>query len=275
MPFCRPIPNRLFLLALCTCVSVLSACANASQPDSGATPAPQAAASSEPAPATNQPAVSPSAVVASASPYPRRPLTPTQDQVPAGSSFNQFRSQLQQAVQARDAQFIQAIADPDIKITFGPPMPFSQLGFDDPKSLSWKRLERLLSIGCTPYEAPAATTVEAYQCPSLSQSAIGDPFSDIHIIGTNVNVRSQPSAESETIGTLTHELVKFDSAGFEQLTEQQRNLSQTFDGWMPIITPEGKRGFVSSRYAYFPAGYRARFEQRQGQWKMTIFIAGD
>ncbi|MFB2879461.1 SH3 domain-containing protein [Floridanema aerugineum] len=218
--------------------------------------------------------VTKSPLMIAASPYPRRSFT-LRDQVAPGSSFDRFRQRLKQAIQQRDAKFIRAIADPQIKITFGPPIKFSTLGFDNPNSLVWKRLERILSTGCTPYEAPAGVEIDAYQCPHVSQAAMGDPFSDIYIIGEAVNVRSQPQSNSRAIGVLNNEILKFDSAGFERFTKQQRDLAQTLDGWMPVIIPTGERGYVSSRYAFFAAGYRARFENKKGQWKMTVFITGD
>ncbi|HBB33987.1 MAG TPA: hypothetical protein DDZ80_09535 [Cyanobacteria bacterium UBA8803] len=209
-----------------------------------------------------------------ATPYPRRPYK-LRDQVPANSSFYQFRERLQQAIRDRDAKFVEAIADPKIQITFGLPKPFSSLGFDNPNSLSWKRLERIINIGCTPSEAPAGTKMDAYQCPHASQASLGDPFSDVYIVGENINVRAQPRNDSPIVGVLSNEVVKSDPAGLERLTEQQRQEQQTVEGWQPIITPAGQRGYVSSRYAYYPAGYRARFENKQGEWKMTAFIAGD
>ena len=215
-----------------------------------------------------------SPVTIAASPYPRRSFT-LRDRVTPGSSFDRFRQRLKQAIRERDAKFIRAIADPKITITYGLPIAFSTLGFDNPNSLSWKRLERILSVGCTPYEAPAGVEIDAYNCPHVSQAAMGDPFTDIYIIGETVNVRSQPRLNSQMIGVLTNEIVKFDSAGFERFTQQQRDLAQTLEGWMPIITPKGERGYVSSRYAFFAAGYRARFENKKGQWKMTVFISGD
>jgi len=248
---------------------VISACSS-STPNST-----QAPASSPQVTTTPSPLPTPSLAAMTASPYPRRSFPPLQDQVTPGSSFVQFRQQLQQAIQQRNAKFMRDIADPQIKITFGPPMEFSALGFDDPNSLAWKRLERIVAIGCSPYEAPAGTAIDAYQCPHVSQSAVGDPFSDVHILGEAVNVRSQPRSDSPVIDTLNNEIVKFDSTGFEQFTQEQRDLAQTLEGWMPVVTPGGKRGYVSSRYAAIAAGYRARFENKQGQWKMTIFITGD
>lgn len=211
---------------------------------------------------------------AQATPYPRRPYE-LRDQVPSNSSFHQFRERLKQAIRDRDAGFIEAIADPNIQITFGIPVPFSSLGFDDPNSLSWKRLERIINIGCTPYEAPAGVEMGAYQCPHVSQASLGDPFSDVYIVGENINVRAQPSPDSPVMDVLSDEVVKSDPDGLDRLTPQQREEQQTDEGWQPVITPTGQRGYVSSRYAYYPAGYRARFENKQGQWKITAFIAGD
>lgn len=237
---------------------------------------------------SSSPSVSPSAsvptppvatktqtVAPTASPYPRRPLPSFSDQVPVGSSFYQFRERLKQTIRDRDTSFMNTIADPDIKTTFGTPQEFSEVGFNRSDSLAWNRLERIINIGCTPYEAPAGVEMEAFQCPHISQSAVGDPYMDVHILGENVNVRAEPQENSPVIETLSNELVQADSSGYDRLTEQQREAIETSDGWRPIITPSGKRGYVSSRYAYLPVGYRARFENKDGQWKMTIFIAGD
>uniref|UniRef100_B8HTJ1 SH3b domain-containing protein n=1 Tax=Cyanothece sp. (strain PCC 7425 / ATCC 29141) TaxID=395961 RepID=B8HTJ1_CYAP4 len=211
---------------------------------------------------------------APAAAYPRRPFV-LKDQVPPSSSFAQFRQRLLQAIRDRDARFIQSIADPQIKITFGKPIPFSQLGFNNPQSLVWPRLERIITIGCSPYEAPAGQQINAWQCPHVSQAALGDPFSDIYIVGTDVNVRALPQSNGAIVDVLSNEVVKANPAGFERMSKQQREESQTFAGWQPIITPKGIHGYVSSRYAYFPAGYRARFENKNGHWKMTVFITGD
>ncbi len=77
------------------------------------------------------------------------------------------------------------------------------------------------------------------------------------------------------VAVLSNEIVQHDPQQGARLSRQDWEAIETWDGWRPIITPEGIRGFVSSRYAYLPVGYRARFEQRQGQWIMTSFIAGD
>lgn len=206
---------------------------------------------------------------------PHRPIVLT-DQAKPGSSFYAFRQRLRQAVRDRDADFLRQIADPQIKLSFGLPITIEQLDIDNPKALVWQHLERIINIGCVPYEAPTdVPSSEAWTCPHVAEASVGDPFTDVYVVGTGVNVRSLPEANSAVVAVLSNEVVPFDSRGAERLSQQQVQGIETLDGWKPVTTPEGIRGFVSSRYAYIPAGYRARFEQKQGQWKMTIFIAGD
>lgn len=208
--------------------------------------------------------------------YPRRPFTLT-DGVKPGSSFGRFRSRLQQAVRSRDAKFIRAIADPNIHLSFGRSITLDRLKIDDPNSLFWNRLERIINTGCAAYEAPPgkSDSPPSFACPHVFQASLGDPFTDVYIVGTGVNARARPRADSPVIAVLSNEVVKSDPQGFSALSEQQKLKVQTWDGWQPVIVPNGQRGYVSSRYAYVPAGYRALFENKGGSWKMTAFIAGD
>ncbi|MFE1743979.1 hypothetical protein [Coleofasciculus sp. H7-2] len=236
---------------------------------------PQPAASTEePTPAKTLPAPS-SEAIATAKPFPRRPIVLT-DRAKPGSSFYAFRQRLRQAVRNRDAAFLRQIADPQIKLSFGLPLTIEQLEIANPKAVVWQHLERIINTGCAPYEVSAdSSKSDAWTCPHVAEAPVGDPFADVYIVGTQINVRSQPEANSSVVAVLSNEVVPFDSKGAERLSQQQIQSMETWDGWKPVITPEGVRGYVSSRYAYIPSGYRARFENKQGKWKMTIFITGD
>lgn len=211
---------------------------------------------------------------ANAASYARRPYVLV-DQVKPGTSFFQFRERLRQAVRNRDAAFIRSIATPNIQLTFGRPRPLSTLNLDNPQAPAWKHLERALSTGCARYEAPPGTSSESWACPHVFQASLGDPFQDIYIVGSDVNVRSQPQMGSAVIDVLSHEVVKLDQAAFNAFSDAQRQAIATLSGWYPVITPQGKRGFVSTRYAFVPTGYRAIFARQSNSWKMTAFIAGD
>lgn len=205
----------------------------------------------------------------------RRPFTAV-DQAKPGSSFYQFRQQLQQAVQRRDANFIRSIAAPNIRLTFGTPITLNDLDIDNPNALFWRRLERIISTGCAPYEAPAnAPATDAWVCPHVAQAALGDPFTDVYIVGEGVNVRARPELNSSVVGVVSNEVVAIDQAAYNAFSDSQRIATETLSGWFPIVTSQGQRGYVSSRYAYLPAGHRARFERIDNRWQMTIFITGD
>lgn len=259
-------------------VALITSAACQSAPESTVpTNSPSASSTETPTPrASGLAPASPSTPAATASPYARRPVVLT-DQAKPGSSFYEFRQQLRQAVKARDVGFIRAIADPKIKLTFGSPMTLDELEITNPQSLFWKRLERIINTGCTPYESAsnAPNQPERWACPHVFQASVGDPYTDVYIVGEKVNVRAQPQANSPTIGVVSNEVVKSDSQALQRMTDDQLALMQTVDGWHPIITPQGRQGFVSSRFAYVPVGYRAIFEQQGGRWKMTVFIAGD
>ncbi|MBD1909099.1 MULTISPECIES: SH3 domain-containing protein [unclassified Leptolyngbya] len=217
-----------------------------------------------------------------ADPYPRRPFG-LADIARPGSSFYEFRESLQRAVNERHVDYIRAIAAPDIHLSFGPAMSLDDLDIDNPDSLFWKRLERLVNAPCGPRvdsQTDDMGNPEEWTCSSASEiqqidGASYDPYTDVFIVGDAINVRMAPSPDSAVMGVLSNEVVKTDPQGFEQLSQTQQQLLETNEGWRPVITPDGKRGFVSSRYAFSPVGYRAFFKNEGQGWFMTVFITGD
>ena len=45
--------------------------------------------------------------------------------------------------------------------------------------------------------------------------------------------------------------------------------------WQRIALPGGGTGYVTAPEFRSPIDYRARFEKRDGRWRMIVFIAGD
>lgn len=205
------------------------------------------------------------------------------DSAQPGSSFYEFRKDLQQAVKLRQAGFIRAIASPDLHLDFGLGLDLRDLEINNPNSLFWKHLERVIHAPAVPRIGSPTDGMgkpQEWACPAISEvEHLGDyaydPYTDIFMIGTSINVRQTPGMNGKVISSLSNEVVKVDSRGFSQLSEIQQQLLETNEGWRPIITPSGKRGFVSSRYAFSPIGYRAFFEQKNQKWYMTVFVSGD
>ncbi|HTL88166.1 MAG TPA: SH3 domain-containing protein [Leptolyngbya sp.] len=195
--------------------------------------------------------------------------------------FAKFLDRVKQAVRDRDAKFIRSIVTPKTKFSFGANRSIDYLNPDNPKSPFWESLEKALVLGCS--KAP-----EGYSCPTVFQqfqpalknstSPETDAFSAIVVVGQNVNVRSQANNNAPVIATLTNEIVKYDANTFQNASTQDKGdlyRLDNLDGWTPIILPDDQRGFVSSRYAYSPVGYRVFFDKEGGEWKMQAFVTGD
>lgn len=69
------------------------------------------------------------------------------------------------------------------------------------------------------------------------------------VIGELVNVRASPSLNSEVIGQVLYgTCVQVDIETFAYFSEQQRLAATTGEGWYPIVLPDGRRGYIYSRY---------------------------
>jgi hypothetical protein len=189
----------------------------------------------------------------------------------AGNSFKEFKQRLHQAVRDRDAAFIRQIAAPDIVLGLGLPTTLDDLEIDDPDAIIWQHFDRILSLGCN---VNLYTEQEAWNCPPYVSEGSLNP-NTIYIMGEGINVRTEPNPSSPAIAVLSNTEVERDPIGYSALSEQQRAAIETVEGWMPIVTPDGQRGYISSRYMYYLLGHRATFSQQKGEWKMTSFVAGD
>lgn len=195
--------------------------------------------------------------------YPRQPLDLRDTQL--GSDFYQFRQRLREAVRRRDANFIRSTAIPGIRLTFGDPKTLDDLNIDNPKAEIWLGMEKAFSTGC-------AYDTQTWICPHVFhvfEVLPLDPFDYFAIVGVNVNARSQPSTNSQIVGVLSNEVVKYDYQATGAYNLDNPN------SWTPIVLPNGRRGYVLNRYVYSPIGYRGFFKKVQGKWKMITFVAGD
>ncbi|GAP98779.1 hypothetical protein NIES2104_53350 [Leptolyngbya sp. NIES-2104] len=214
------------------------------------------------------------------SPDPARLPIALVDESVQSPEFVKFLDRTKQAVRDRDAKYIRSIVTPQTKFSFGAQRTINYLNPENPKSSFWTSLEKALALGCSQeasgYSCP--TVFQQFQSALKPSSTDLDAFSAIVVVGQNVNVRSRPDGNSPAIATLTNEIVKYDTTTFQNASEQEK--SETFrldnpNGWTPVILSGDRRGFVASRYAYSPVGYRVIFGKEGGEWKMQAFVTGD
>lgn len=218
-------------------------------------------------------------VAASPSPDPARFPIALVDESVQSPEFTKFLDRTKQAVRDRDAKYIRSIVTPQTKFSFGAQRTIDYLNPENPQSSFWTSLEKALSLGCSKetYGYSCPTVFQQFDAALKKGSSDLDAFSAIVVVGQNVNVRSRPDVNSSAIATLTNEIVKYDTTTFQNASEQEKETLRLDNpnGWTPVILSGDRRGFVASRYAYSPVGYRVLFGKEGGEWKMQAFVTGD
>lgn len=182
-----------------------------------------------------------------------------------------YKNRLVEALEARNRKPLLAAIDPDIDNG-----PEHQRGlnefrrrwdFDDDKSPLWDELRKAVELGgayvknekggtrfCTPYVAARwPTTI--------------DPFGFGAIVSADVLVKTEPSSESRTLATLTHEVVKVEDW---EVTDKTPGFPQK---WTRIAL-RGTSGYVPEQQIRSPIEHMACFAAQGGQWRMVSFTAG-
>lgn len=269
----------------------------AAAPVSAVAPAPTAPAPLTPAPVPT--AAAPTVPVDPLSPVIRRlalqaqaqPATPYQpqsvsivDQVSPGSDFDQFRARLRLAVRDRDEAFLRQVANEHITLSFGGGMSLDSR-FAEADAPIWQALARAIGGDCageampngTYMACPASFAVEADH-PTI------DPYMMVYVDGTDVAVRQLPSPHSPVLTRVSNSLLQSVNLPWDEALSEAENAqlnawyqaSETAEGWKFVSLPDGRKGFISSRYAYSSLGYRAIFQRTDaGAWEMSAFVAGD
>ena len=220
--------------------------------------------------------------------FPHQRLSLT-DQTQSDPEFAKFRQQLQQSIQKRDAAFVSALIPPKgLPLGFGRPSTAKELKLDDPKASFWSLLEKAMGSTCGFADPKAATAAKGWLCPAVSRDfyqqyppklnappGLDYELSNVIVVGDRVNVRALPTLNSEVVGVLSNEVVKFDKKRFENAQEEKTQAPNPISDWTPVILPNRKQGYVYNRYAYQPLENRAIFKKIKGQWQITEMPGGD
>lgn len=183
------------------------------------------------------------------------------DEAGKDPSFLAFRKKLVMVVQKRDVAGLKAVVDSKINYSFGAD-PAGWPGFkkffepERPDSEFWGELAKVLAHG------GAFGKDGSFQAPYYSACwpETLDPFQYGAVLGEHVKARGKADAAAPPVGELSYNLVEVVEAGPE---------------WNKIKLPQGGTGYVARSDYGSPVDYRAFFEKKAGQWKMTTFIAGD
>lgn len=189
------------------------------------------------------------------------------DEAAKDASFKKFREKLILAVKKQDIKFILSILDENIVNNFGGNDGIQ--GFKEHWSLAskdtelWETLYNALSMGGS---FDVIENEKAFCAPYVYSKWPGDfeAFDYVAVTGKNVKVREKPSMDGKVLEYLSYEVVK-----------KYSDMGSDTGEWVKIFTPSGKTGYVSTKFSRSPIDYRACFKKFKGQWRMTVFVAGD
>ena len=189
-------------------------------------------------------------------------------------SFHEFRTKLLKCIERRDKEFLIKIVDKDIKYSFGDDdsgiKRFCEewgLNKNSDKSEIWKELRKVLVLGGRFDEEGAF--IAPYVFTDFPDGEEFDSYTDYIVIDKNVKIYEKPYFESnfksKIAGEVSYEVIK-------TIATYERELP---DSWEEVMTAKGIKGFIERKNIRNATDYRAFFKKINGNWKMTIFIAGD
>ncbi|MCM3871338.1 MAG: SH3 domain-containing protein [Pyrinomonadaceae bacterium] len=200
-----------------------------------------------------------------------RKLLPV-DEGAKDASFKTFRDSLIRAVRQRNTRFVLSVLHPRVHLSFGGhygKKDFLELWKpDSPKSELWNELSTALLLGGT-FGISEGKRVFWAPYTFIAFPDDLDPYEYAAIIGENVRVRSQPNTSASIVTILSYDIVK----ATRLITENTREVNPR--GWVRVAVPDGRNGYVASKYIRWPIEYRLSFERIRGKWLITAFIGGD
>jgi hypothetical protein len=176
----------------------------------------------------------------------------------AGAS--DFRARLADAVMARDADALVALAAEDIKLDFGGGTGRAELKkrLTAKDGMLWDELDQLLKLGC------AANPQGGLTIPWYFEQHIDkvDAMSGMLVTGEGVPLLPEPDARSAPIRTISWDVV--------ELTALKPD-----DPFQHVATADGTKGYIATDKLRSLLDYRLLASQRNGKWSMVSLVAGD
>lgn len=191
-------------------------------------------------------------------------------------SLKAFLEKLQQAVNEKNTTLLLSLITDDIKYSFGGGnekeefISFWQLDQNPKQSEIWIELEDALALGGSFFDINHNTYLIPYIYKNFPEEV--DPFEYSAIVGQNVNIRATPDIKGEVIANLSLETVRNDGPP----SEQSYTIDERSYPWVPVVTPQGERGYVVKKFIRSPIDYRIGISKSvEEEWEIYLFIAGD
>lgn len=198
------------------------------------------------------------------------------DEAPKDTLFFVFRENLRQVLQEKNVFGLLEAVDEKIKNGFGDNNGFAEFvslwDLDQPDEAAnselWEILGDVLELGGAFSDQGRFFTANYV---ASNWPAAYEPFEHGAIVGSGVRFRSAPTLQSQTIASISYDIVKV-----IEYSEKKETIGGESHPWIKVALLDGREGFVYGKFLRAPVGYRAGFERKpNGQWQMSFLLAGD
>ncbi|MBD3678979.1 MAG: SH3 domain-containing protein [Rhodobacteraceae bacterium] len=197
-------------------------------------------------------------------------VLPFVDEAAQSPGFATYREELIAAIAARDAEAVADMAAPEVKLSFGGDYGRQDLldrlhraSTEETNGTArtyWTELEDVLALGGT-FDASGGFTAPYFFTAPLPEDA--DPFAIWFVTQDDTPIYDSPSKSADIIDQLEAGTVL--ELGYDDYDAPVR--------W--VRRADGREGYVRATHMRSLLDYRAIFEEIDGNWQMTIFVAGD
>lgn len=179
-----------------------------------------------------------------------------------------FRENLLAAVRAGNVDAIVAMADPAIRTTFGAgggAGDFRRM-LGEPGMLG--ELEQVLTLGGSYRgDGPNSSFWAPYVYSAWPDTH--DPWDSLAVVSENVPLLTAADPGAAPVALLSYDIVKRVSP------PQPIAAGATPPPFIEVLTADERRGWVATRSVRSHVAYRAGFIEKDGQWRINAFVAGD
>lgn len=172
-----------------------------------------------------------------------------------------FRKQLAEAIAARDADRLAALASPEVQLDFGGGSGLAELRsrLNDRDIDLWGELADLVKLGCALDDEGGITI----PWDAAQEIDVQDPYMSMIVTGEEVPLRERADTKSPPLENVSWDIVTL-VAGF-----------QPEDPLQHVRSADGTEGYIATGDLRSLTDYRLSASRRDGKWKFTSLVAGD
>ncbi len=176
---------------------------------------------------------------------------------------DKFQMRLVTAVANRNADMLKPLVDDEILLDFGGGTGWDLLSerLETGEYDLWNELDKTIRLGCA--VAYQGSMAMPYYWPQ--DLGFEDPYSTYVVIGDDVPLLAEPREDARRLRLLNWESVEMPQT--QPYEDGQR--------FVQIRTRAGEAGYAELARMRSQIDFRMIVESREGEWRITTFVAGD